>query len=139
MEEKNKQLTQEQIQVAKRTIVSYIIATIIVGIGIYAIFHYFYVTEPKKQEQESATSNILSVLNQSGYEYTNKSTFTKEDFTAEEVEKSDYKPIYKVKISNGDILYVCLIYPNGNKGGYRTHEKFIISKDLNRLKNSINQ
>lgn len=136
MEEKNNQQTKEQIQAQG---IEAIIKLVLIIIVLAGTFYYVFVIIPKQGEEESTTTNILSALNQSGYEYTNKSTFTEEDFTIEEVEKSDYKPIYKVNISNGDTLYICLIYANGNKGGYKTNDRFIISKNLDRLKNSINQ
>ena len=62
--------------------------------------------------------------------------FTKEDFTKEEAVESDYRPIYKVDISNGDTLYIGLIYPNGKD---KAMEYFCIGTSLDRVEKSINE
>ena len=89
-----------------------------------------------EQQEEKIKRDILSALNQDGDSYTNKSTFTKEDFTKEEAVESDYRPIYKVDISNGDTLYIGLIYPNGKD---KAMEYFCIGTSLDRVEKSINE
>ena len=50
--------------------------------------------------------------------------------------ESDYRPIYKVDISNGDTLYIGLIYPNGKDTAM---EYFCIGTSLDRVEKSINE
>ncbi len=125
--------------IIKNPLIALLVSCIIFGGIMYGIFHWVDISTQKDKEQrieEKCMRHILSALNQNGYKYTNKTTFTENDFTAEEVVKSDYKPIYKVNISNGDVLYIGFVYPTG-KGN--TFEVFCINANLDRVKNSINQ
>lgn len=115
-------------------IVEIICIAVIIGL-IYFLYWLFFGRNIEQQE-EKIERDILSALNQDGDSYTNKSTFTKEDFTKEEVVESDYRPIYKVDISNGDTLYIGLIYPNGKE---KSLEYFCIGTSLDRVEKSINE
>ena len=112
-----------------------IICIAVIGGGIYFLYWVFFGSKIEQQE-EKIERDILSALNQDGDSYTNKSTFTKEDFIKEEVVESDYRPIYKVDISNGDTLYIGLIYPNGKDNAM---EYFCIGTSLDTVEKSINE
>lgn len=113
-----------------------VIICIAVIIGLIYFFYWLFFGSKIEQQEEKIERDILSALNQDGDSYTNKSTFTKEDFTKEEVVESDYRPIYKVDISNGDTLYIGLIYPNGKD---KAMEYFCIGTSLDRVEKSINE
>lgn len=119
----------------KDRILALIFVIICIAVIIGTIYWLFFGSKIEQQE-EKIERDILSALNQDGDSYTNKSTFTKEDFTKEEVVESDYRPIYKVDISNGDTLYIGLIYPNGKE---KSLEYFCIGTSLDRVEKSINE
>jgi hypothetical protein len=119
----------------KDRILALIFVIICIAVIIGTIYWLFFGSKIEQQE-EKIKRDILSALNQDGDSYTNKSTFTKEDFTKEEAVESDYRPIYKVDISNGDTLYIGLIYPNGKD---KAMEYFCIGTSLDRVEKSINE
>lgn len=119
----------------KDRILALIFVIICIAVIIGTIYWLFFGSKIEQQE-EKIKREILSALNQDGDSYTNKSTFTKEDFTKEEAVESDYRPIYKVDISNGDTLYIGLIYPNGKD---KAMEYFCIGTSLDRVEKSINE
>lgn len=105
----------------------------IIGIILFgAVMYWVFVISPSNTKKEERMRSIADSLSQSTY--TQMTSYTVDDFKAEEVVKSDYKPIYKVTTKKGEVFYVGLIIPDG-KYGVDSH---VIGQNLTRVQESMN-
>lgn len=112
------------------------VAAIIITIIIFGGVIWWFNNDNKSVQNKTHISYITRVLNEKGSTYTDKYTFTEEDIKVDTIVESEYKPIYKVTINNGDILYVGFLIPNGKNHSY---DAYSIGYTLEQVQNSLNQ
>lgn len=127
----NQQISAEDIKEAKLALIKIVAFIVLFG----GIMFWVFVIAPNQEKQSSRESNIVMALNEKGSKYIDKYTFTTEDFKAEEVIKSDYKPVYKLSFTNGDVLYIGLVIPSGKS----FVDSYSIGYTLEQVQKSINQ